>query len=127
MTLLVVRGGVLSDLDRVLRAARRDFDDGYGREQGLGLCLSVFAAKQADGEARDSVLCRIVTAGHIRNRQIRVADLADVVEAGFRVVQSPPPEEHYDVDLGTLDPPGRLAQMVALFAKPEVNPCPYED
>lgn len=68
-----------------------------------------------------------MTAGHIRNRQIRVVEMAAVVEAGFRVVQSPPPEEHCDIDLGTLDPPGRLAQLVDLFADPEVNPCPYED
>lgn len=126
MTFLVVRGGVLADLDRVLRAAQRDFDEGYGRDHGLGLCLSVFGAEQAGGETRDAVLRRIVTAGHIRNRQIRVADMADVVAAGFRVVRTPPPEEHYDIDLGTLDPSGRLDQLVDLFAPAEVNPCPYE-
>ena len=48
----MVRGGVLADLDRLLRAARRDFDEGYGREHGLGLCLSVFAAEQAEGWAK---------------------------------------------------------------------------
>jgi len=126
VTILVVRGGVLVDLDRVLRAAQRDFDDGYGQEHGLGLCLSVFGAEQTGEEARDDVVRRIVTAAHIRNRQIRVADMADVVAAGFRVVRTPPPEEHCDIDLGTLDPSGRLDQLVDLFAPAEVNPCPYE-
>ena len=126
MTILIVRGGVLTALDRVLRAAQRDFDDGYGREHGLGLCLSVFGAEQTGEEVRDDVVRRIVMAGHIRNRQIRVADLADVVAADFRVVRTPPSEEHYDIDLGTLEPAGRLDQLVDLFAPAEVNPCPYE-
>lgn len=92
----------------------------------MGLCLSVYGAEPAGEEARDDVVRRIVTAGRIRNRQIRVADMAAVVGADFRVVTTPPAEEHYDIDLGTLDPPGRLDQLVDLFAPPEVNPCPYE-
>lgn len=101
---------VQADLDQRAGSLRRSLRAANKSERTLAT-----AAKR---------LCRIVAAGHIRNRQIRVADLAAVVEAGFRVVQSPPPEEHCDIDLGTLDSPGRLAQLVDLFAAPGGEPVP---
>jgi hypothetical protein len=115
----------MANTDEMLRVAEYEFGEGWGREHDLGHGISVFVGEQRLGETRADVLCRVSQAGKVRNRKLRVANLSDVEAAGFRVVNTPPPPEHHDVDLGTIDPRGRLATLVALFNDPEENPCPF--
>ena len=124
---MVVRGGILRDLDRVVRSAQHEYDTGYGSEEGLGLGLSVMVGEQQADESWSDFLCRMATDGEIRHNQVRVA-LFDAIEAlGLAIVPTPPPPGHHDVDLGTINPGDKLEQLVTVFREAEANPCPYQD
>ncbi|MCU4184871.1 hypothetical protein K6U06_10915 [Acidiferrimicrobium sp. IK] len=124
-TRYIVRGGIMDNLERVIRRAQDDYDEFYGREYDLGLALSVHCDVWRAEETWSGFLCRMATDGEVRNAKLRVADLDEVERLGFRVVNTPPPPSHHDVDLGTINPAGELDKLMSAFRPAEENPCRF--
>lgn len=105
-------------------------EDGYAAHHGLVWPISVYAA---EGEARDETVARVAAAARLRNGKIRVSDEARLAEEGFRLVHTPDDpatgeysEEHYDIDLGTINDHGAIERLVSLFDEPERNPWQWK-
>jgi hypothetical protein len=124
---LVVRGGLLKDLDRIIREAQSDYAADKDSETRFTLPLSVAAGAGRDGETRKALLTRLSTEGELRNNKIRVVSLEQIEASGFHLVHDPPPPAHHVVDLGTENPMARLEAFEALLGQPEENPCPFDD
>jgi hypothetical protein len=105
---IVVRGGRL-DPDRLLARAVRD-----RRDDDVSV-LSVWCGVKADDETVDDVLRRLVEEAPIPHGQLNVTTAGALREAGFELRAAPPPDCHYDLELGTVLDSNSIDTFVGTF------------
>jgi hypothetical protein len=100
---IVVRFSPMST-ERLIERAQRDAVEGHPR-------LSVFCRVQEEGQTVDELLGRLCAEAPVTGRHVWLSTVRRIEDAGFELEHTPPPDCHYDVDLGT----GSVADAVASF------------
>ncbi len=112
---IIVRGGKL-DPELLLKVAQRD----RRAEDGVYV-LSVWCAGQHGGESVEDVLEKLVTEGPIPHSWLNLTTAGALRASGFMLTCAPPPDIHYDVELGSVVDPATVTRFMQVFQETRRN------
>lgn len=85
--------------------------------------LSVFCRTLLENESIDEMLFALCAEAPAGGKNVWLSSVQRLNEAGFRLLHEPPPDCHYDVDLGAELTVSVVERFVAAFHAPRRNPA----